>query len=183
MQASQGDEKAFLSKEVPYVFLVEGTISSDFEIAQSKGTSLVSEEAAIVPTEAKLPQERVMMSLSEPEGLRDHEGWKSESDSVEDDLSYHWYDSLPGDPLYLEGDPEDVIEVGSLLEDMDRQRSAKLRVIREQEACLKHEVEAGEGGPTKEWLHSAYEELGEWEAQMFKLQAEFSQIIGQSCCD
>ena len=89
-----------------------------------------------------------------------------------------WYDALPGEPMYLDNEAEDVLEAEALLDDLDKQRQVKLRVIREQEACLSYELGLGEGLATKDWLVRAYAQLGEMEAQMFRLQCEQTQRIG-----
>ena len=56
-----------------------------------------------------------------------------------------WYDTLPGDPVYLDNDPEDLMMSESLLESLDDQRQVRIRAIREQEACFDYELGRGEG--------------------------------------
>ena len=92
----------------------------------------------------------------------------------------HWYDNLPGDPLCLDDSAEDLLETSAHLEELDVQRSSKVRVIREQEACLTVETEKGEGEVTRSWLRDSYRELGEMEAQMSCLNIEALQTLGQS---
>ena len=91
-----------------------------------------------------------------------------------------WYDALPGEFMHLDGEPEDLLETESLLEDLDSQRQARLKVIREQEFCLEYELRHGEGSSTKDWLAKAYMGLGELEAQMARLQYEQLQRSGQA---
>ena len=168
--------KVLWSEEVPYSFIAEGAVAEDFEIGCEEGEVQV-DEAALVPREAEVPKER---------GLRVGDPLLQSSDAESDEEitgqggERRWYDDLPGDPLCLDDSAEDLVEMSELLEDLDIQRSSKVRVIREQEVCLKAEAEAGEGEATKSWLRDAYRELGELEAQMSCLNAEMLQSLGQS---
>ena len=162
------------SEEIPYSFIADGTVHDEFEIGSGGDESLPVEEVAVVPEEAEMPKERAVRAEELPKGVGES------SDGEGEAFEYHWYDSLPTDPLCLECSPEDLVEVNSLLEEMDVQRSCKVRVIREQELCLKYEVAEGEGEATKSWLYEAYQDLGELEAQMSALQAKSSQMLGQS---
>ena len=174
------EHQAIWSEEVQYEFMPEGTVGSGFAIAV-RGMDFPQElEVATVPPEVKTPEERAVSAGNGDNVRRDERESSGDSEGERERKEYHWYDQLPGDPLYLGEDPEDLLQVGSLLEDLDNMRLSKIRVIREQEACLRYEVSKGEGGPTKEWLCRAYGELGELEAQMASLQAEQSQTLGLS---
>ena len=160
-----------------YVLLPQGVLGDSFELGPSMACCEDEERISRIPSGVQAPQE-----CSVPEALeeRDEEPSVASLDVFlqEPGTENRWYDALPGESLYLDDGPEDVLEAEMMLEDLDAQRQVKLRVVREQESCLTYELEQGEGFATREWLSKAYVGLGELEAQMSRLQYEQLQRTG-----
>ena len=167
-----------LDGEDTYVFVPQGVVGESFELSSHMSSTSDEERLARIPDGVQAPVEK-----GEPCGRVD-EGEPcivASLDVVEQPLQAErsWFDALPGEPLYIDESPEDLVEADALLDELDAQRQVKLRVIREQESFLSYELGQGEGLATKEWLTRACVNLGELEAQMAKLQYEQLQRTGQ----
>ena len=173
-----------LEGEDPYVFIPQGELGDDFLLGASLSSPNCEERIARLPEGVQAPVEPASSdeSSENPQLKGQYESSLSSLDAsiqVPRDET-RWYDKLPGEPMYLDDSPEDLVVAESLIESLDVQRQAKLRVIREQEACLEYELGKGEGRGTKEWLTTAYTVLGELEAQMSRLQYEQLQRVGSA---
>ena len=162
-----------------YVLLPQGTIGDSFRLGSAISPWSEEERVSRVPDGACMPLEVI------PRDSGDDDVEECSVSSLSASVQpfpgeTRWYDALPGEFMHLDGEPEDVLETESLLEDLDSQRQARLKVIREQEFCLEYELRHGEGSSTKDWLAKAYMGLGELEAQMTRLQYEQLQRSGQA---
>ena len=163
-----------LDGEDSYVFMPQGTVGEEFGLGLATQDWSYEERITRIPESMQPPTE----VGAESTGACVLSGLDASLQLPNSEI--RWYDALPGDPVYLDGDPEDLVVSESLLETLDRQRQVMVRVIREQESFLDYEIRQGEGRATKDWLARAYVGLGELEAQMSKLQFEQAQIMGQA---
>ena len=173
-----------LDGEDSYVFIPQGEVGDEFWLGASVSALYYEERIARLPEGVSAPLELTPCddaSLSvHGEACGGSSLSKVDASMLDSVGEVRWYDQLPGEPMYLDDSPEDLIAAESLIEGLDAQRQAKLRVIREQEVCFQYELERGEGQGTKEWLTAAYANLGELEAQMSRLQYEQLQRTGSA---
>ena len=165
--------------EDSYVFLPQGSLGEGFGLGSAVSEWNDEERLARIPSGIQAPVEGINLRPTEVgPPCCSVSGLDASLQLLPNEV--RWYDTLPGDPEYVDDDPEDLVVSESLLESLDRQRQAKVRVVREQEACFDYELGQGEGHATREWLMKAYVELGELEAQMSRLQFEQLQRQGQA---
>ena len=174
-----GEKDWVWSEEDPYVLVPQGTIGDSFEFGASMTDVKVDEQIARIPEGVQAPEERQEREESlggvQVCGISSLDAFLQVPGSER-----RWYDSLLGEQLCIESEAEDLVEVSSLIEDLDEKRKVKLRMIREQESCLGYELSQGEGRATKDWLVRSYADLGELEAQMMRLQSEQVHRLGQA---
>ena len=120
-----------LDGEDSYVFLPQGSLGEDFGLGSAVSDWNDEERLARIPNGLQAPAEELHPRSTEVGPPSCSVSGLDASLQLQPN-EVRWYDTLPGDPEYLDDDPEDLVVSESLLESLDRQRQAKVWVVREQ---------------------------------------------------